>query len=99
MPRYLTLLNFTPQGAKALDKSVDRSRAVRTSAASLGAKVEAIYWALGEFDGAVIFDAPDEQTATSLMVVLARAGNVQTRTTRLYDEAEFSSIVAAAAKV
>ncbi len=99
MPRYLTLLHFTPQGAKALDKSVDRSRAFRTSAASLGAKVEAIYWALGQFDGAVIFDAPDEQTATSLMVALARAGNVQTRTTRLYDEAEFSSIVAAAAKV
>lgn len=99
MPRYLTLVNFTPQGAKVLDKSVERSRAFRTSAASLGAKVEAIYWAMGQFDGAVILDAPDDQTATSLMVALSRAGNVQTRTTRLYDESEFSSIVAAAAKI
>ena len=99
MPRYLTLLNFTPQGAKALDKSVDRSHAFRTSAASLGAKVEAIYRRLGQFDGAVILDDPDDQTASGLMVALSRAGNVQTRTTRLYDENEFASIVATAAKI
>ena len=47
----------------------------------------------------MMLDAPDDQTVTSLMVALSRAGNVHTRTKRRFDESEFSSIVAAAAKI
>ena len=95
MARYMTLLNFTPQGAKAIDKSVERSRAVRELAQSMGIQVEAIYWAQGEFDGVVLYDAPDPKLAAALPLAMTRAGNVQTRTTRLFDESEFAEIMAA----
>ncbi len=52
-----------------------------------------MYWAVGAFDGCVVFEAPDEETAASLLLALGNAGNVRTQTMRLYDEAEFASIV------
>jgi uncharacterized protein with GYD domain len=53
-----------------------------------------LYWAIGEADGAVIFDAPDEETAVSLLLQLTHNGFVRTRTMRVFGAEEFEKIVA-----
>ena len=94
MPRYLALVSFTDQGMRAIEKSPDRAGAFAASAESVGAKIEHLYWASGEFDGAVVINSPDEQTVSSLLLALNRMGNVRTRTLRLYDADEFRGVVA-----
>lgn len=93
MPRYLSLINFTDQGIRAVDESLNRAEHFKTSVAEAGGKVEAIYWAVGDADGAVIFDAPDEATGAKLLLKLGQDGFVRTNTLRVYDSAEFKAIV------
>ena len=58
------------------------------------AKVGAIYWTLGAFDGLIVFDAPDEETCTALMLQLGSLGNVQTTTARAFTAAEMDKVLA-----
>jgi len=88
MIRFLTLVSFTEQGIRAIDKSCERAETFRADVEAAGGKVNAIYWAIGEFDGAVVFDVPDEATATRILCSLAKLGNVRTKSLRAFDEAE-----------
>jgi uncharacterized protein with GYD domain len=58
-----------------------------------GGRVIALYWAVGAFDGFVIFEAPSEASAAALLLTLGHAGNVRMQTLRLYDEEEFAPIL------
>ena len=40
----------------------------------MGVKVTDIYWTLGDHDGVLIFEAPDDETATTLLLHLAALG-------------------------
>jgi uncharacterized protein with GYD domain len=48
---------------------------------------------LGKYDGLVIFEAPDDETATALMLQLGSQGNVQTTTTRAFSAAEMDGML------
>lgn len=93
MPRYLSLISFTDQGIRAVDESIDRAEHFKSTVAEAGGQVEAIYWAVGDADGAVIFQAPDEATGAKLLLKLGHDGFVRTKTLRVYDSAEFQTIV------
>jgi len=56
--------------------------------------VLAQYWAMGEFDGCVIFEVPDDTTAAAQLLSLGKLGNVRTRTLQVFDESEFTRLVA-----
>ena len=92
MVRYLTLLKFTEQGARNIQKSTARAAAFRKTAAKAGATVEAQYWTTGAYDGALIFSAENESTALRCVAALAAAGNVRTQTFRAFDAKEFDTI-------
>ena len=93
MPRFITLVDFTPKGIGAIQDSVQRSDAFRETAAQMGAEIQDVYWTLGAHDGVLIFDAPDGPTATALVIKLGRAGNVQTKTLRAFERGEMQEIV------
>ena len=93
MPRYLSLVNFTDQGIRDIKDSIHRATEFRSAVEAAGGNVVQLYWAVGEADGAVIFEAPDETTATALLLRLARGGYVRTRTLRIYDAAEFENVL------
>ncbi|MGK0185900.1 MAG: hypothetical protein ACI9R3_001683 [Verrucomicrobiales bacterium] len=84
MRRYITLLTFTPQGASTIQDSPNRADAFTRTATAVGAKINALYWTTGGFDGVLSFDAPDDETAAALMVKLTSAGNVQTQTLQAF---------------
>jgi uncharacterized protein with GYD domain len=93
MKTYLTLINFTPQGLQNIHESPHRTGAFKAAAKKAGIKITNIFWTLGEFDGAILFEAKDEAAATGLMLALAGLGNVHTKTLRTFNAAEFSEIV------
>jgi uncharacterized protein with GYD domain len=93
MATFLTTIKFTAQGIKAISETTCRAAALKSAAKKLGAKVTATYWTLGAFDGLLIFEAPDDETATALMLRLAAIGNVQTTTSRAFTAAEMDKVL------
>jgi len=92
MARYVTLINFTEQGAKALKNSTARAAAFRDAAEKAGVKVEAQYWTTGGYDGLLILSGKDESRILGCIAALAPAGNVRTQTLRAFDSAEFQGL-------
>ena len=93
MPRFLALLTFTDQGVRNIDKSPERAAAFRSQVEKAGGRIEFLYWAVGQFDGAVVFQVPDDETAAALVLKLNQQGNVRTHILRLYDPQEFQQIL------
>jgi len=94
MPRFLSLVNFAAEGIREVQDSVSRAHAFQTAVKADGGKVEEIFWAMGEFDGIIIFQAPSDAAAASLLTRLGKGGHVRTRTMLLYNAEEFQKIVA-----
>ena len=93
MPRYISTIKFTHQGSLAVRDTISRAEAFKTTARKLGATVYETYWTTGPFDGLIIFDAPDEETATAAMLDLNSKGNVQTQTIRAFNAGEMEEIL------
>jgi uncharacterized protein with GYD domain len=93
MATFITTIKFTQQGIKAIDETTKRAAAFKAAAKKMGAKVSDVYWTLGEHDGLVIFDAPDDETATTLLLHLGSLGNVHTSTCRAFTAAEMDKIL------
>ncbi len=94
MATFITTIQFTEQGAKALRDTCRRAAAFRAAAEKMGVRVSGNYWTLGPFDGVIVFEAPDEQTATAAMLHLAAQGNVRTQTARAFDSTEMEKVLA-----
>ena len=93
MPKYISLLKFTEQGAKAIKKSTGRAHDFNAAAAKAGVKVEAEYWTVGRFDGVLILSGPNEQSVLRVLADLAALGNVRTQTLQAFNDQEFDAIV------
>jgi len=92
MATFITTIQFTDQGVKAIRQTTQRVAAFEELARQLGAKVTHIYWTLGNYDGLIIFDAGDEAAAT-LMMRLGADGNVRTKTVRAFTAPEVSKML------
>ena len=90
---YISTLKFTANGAQNIGESPKRAAAFTAAAKKLGVKVIHLYWTLGEFDGLILFEAPDDSTATSAMLSLAAQGNVKTTTARAFGRAEIEKVI------
>lgn len=93
MARFLTLIRFTDQGVREVAASPQRAQTFRRQVEAAGGKVLVQTWALGAFDGVVVFEAADDAEAAKLLLGLTSAGFVRTQTTRLFDESEIAAII------
>jgi len=82
MATFVATVRFTEQGISAIAYTCKRAAAIKSAAKKMGVKVSAVYWTHGAFDCLIIFEAPDDATATAAMLHLASQGNVRTQTTR-----------------
>lgn len=94
MATFVSTIRFSEQGIKNVKDTCKRAEAFKGAAKKMGVKVREIFWTLGPFDGLMILDAPDDETATALMLQLGSLGNVHTQTARAYNAAEMQAILA-----
>lgn len=94
MATFVSQLKFTEKGLKGIDKTTKRAAALKTAAKKFGVNVVQIYWTLGAYDGLLIFEAPDDETATSLLLHIGSLGNVHSTTVRAFDAAAMDQILA-----
>jgi uncharacterized protein with GYD domain len=93
MATFITTMHFTEQGIKAVRDTCSRAAAFKATAKKMGIKVSGQYWTLGAFDSVMVFEAPDEATATAAMLHLSSLGNLRTQTARVFDAAEMQKIL------
>jgi uncharacterized protein with GYD domain len=93
MATFLTTIKFTQQGVKGIDETTKRAAAFKAAAKKLGVRVRDIYWTLGDHDGLLILEAPDDETATTVLLHLGAMGNVHTTTCRAFTAAEMDKIL------
>jgi uncharacterized protein with GYD domain len=93
MPAYITLINWTDQGIRNVKDTVNRARAVEQAIQSAGGRKIGIWWTLGPYDAVFISEAPDDETATRVLLAAGMQGNVRTMTLRAFSEEEMERIV------
>ena len=98
MATFITTLKFTEQGVHDIRKSPKRAAAFKSAAKKMGVEVKDIYWTLGEFDGVLIYDAADDESATAAMLQLSSLGNVKSTTARAFGPTEMEKVIGLLAK-
>lgn len=93
MATFITTIKFTQQGIKGIADTRQRAAALKSTAKTMGVKVTEVYWTLGDYDGLLICEAPDDETATAMLLHLGSLGNVQTSTVRAFTSAEMDGIL------
>jgi len=92
--RWQLSSRISNSASRELKTSTKRAAIFKAEAKKLGAKVKDIYWTLGEHDGLLILEAPDDETATAAILHLGAMGNVHTTTCQPFTAAEMDKIVA-----
>ena len=91
MARYITLIRFTDQGARAMNKSAARASGFHKAAEKVGITVEAQLWTAGSCDGVLILSGEEKKILRCLAQLVA-LGNVRTETMQAFDAKEFGAI-------
>jgi uncharacterized protein with GYD domain len=85
MAHYLFQFTYTPEAWTALSKNPqDRTGAVGGLVEQYGGRLIAFYFCLGEYDGVILLEAPDDLAASAIAVAGIAAGHLKVhRTTKL----------------
>jgi len=78
MPTYISLVQFTDMGTQAAKQTTQRVADWAVKVQPMGVNIKQMYWTLGEYDQVCIFDAPDDETAASVLLAADMLGNIRT---------------------
>jgi uncharacterized protein with GYD domain len=81
MPKFLVEGRYTSDGLKGLARegSSRRRADIARTIESAGGKMESLYFAFGDADFYIVYDAPDNISAAALSVVANRSGFVTSK--------------------
>ena len=93
MATFIALLDFTDQGIRNIEDSPHRADQFNEMAERRGAKVVAQYWTIGNHDGVLVLDAPNDEVAASILLSLGATGNVRSTTLRAFEWADAQDLI------
>ena len=93
-PTYISLVKFTEKGIQNAKQTTQRVAAWAAKVQSMGVTIKQMYWTLGEYDQVCIFEAPDDETAASVLLAANMPGNIRSQTMRAFTAAEMDKILA-----
>ncbi len=101
MPTFMYQFKYTPAAwAAFVRKPEDRGAVVDELLKGIGCRLLSNYYSFGDWDGLVIFEAPDEVTAMTAMVTIIAPGHLEaTKTTLLLSTQEMLNATRRAAKL
>ncbi len=85
MSLFMTQFSYTSEAwAKLVKNPEDRTVPLKAMAKKLGGRVIDVYYCFGEYDGIVLMEAPDENTAAACVLAATTAAHLTaTKTTVL----------------
>ena len=93
MPAYITLANFTDQGARAIKDSPDRFDAFKAAAEAAGITITSVHWTTGAYDLVLVSEGSEDALMT-MSLKTAMLGNIRTQTLRGFSITEMRKLVA-----
>jgi len=93
MPTYISLVQFTDKGIQAAKDTTQRMANWTAKVQSMGVSVKQMYWTLGQYDQVCVFEAPDDETAASVLLAADILGNIRTQTLRAFTTSEMEKIL------
>lgn len=95
MATFMTQFSYTAEAWAALArKPEDREVAISRLLEKMGGRLLTIYYSLGEYDGFIIFEAPDAMTAAAGIIAATVPGHLKaTKTTELFTMAQTMEMV------
>jgi uncharacterized protein with GYD domain len=95
MTRYLCHATYTAEGMKGLlaEGGSRRKEAVEKLMASVGGKLEAFYYALGDTDLYCLVSFPDNASAAAISLIVGAAGGATAKFTVLLTPEEIDAAV------
>jgi len=101
MPRFMIQFSYTSEAWQALVKNpMDREAAIRGLVEQMGGTFTSLDYCFGEYDGLVIFEAPDSKTALSIVLAAITPGHLKTtKTTELFTMKELTGSLQTAGTV
>lgn len=93
MAHYIILFSWTNQGIKNVKKAPQRAKEARKAVEKAGGKWLGLYYTMGQYDGVVIVEAPNDNVIMQMLLVTGSLGNVRTTTLKAFPEAEALKIM------
>ena len=89
MSTFVITANWTDQGVRKIKDVPKRTKAARDLAKKLGVEIKHSFLTTGESDLLLILDAPDGGNVAKFALAISSLGNVRTRISRAWPEAEY----------
>jgi len=93
MATYLSLVRWTREGIAKIKDSPTRLDAAKKTIEAGGGKLKHFYMLMGQYDMAMIIEAPDDATVARVNLALGSKGSVRTETSRAFSEEEYRKII------
>ena len=93
MATYITLFQFTQQGAQQIKETPARFEKNREAMQKIGLELKSWHVTMGQYDVVAVFDAPNDEAVAQMALAIGLQGNVRTQTMRAFSIEEFKKIV------
>jgi uncharacterized protein with GYD domain len=101
MPTFMTSFSYTTEAWQKLAKNPeDRSVPLKALMKKLGGRLIGLYYMAGDYDGLIIYEAPDAKTAATAVITAGLGGHISgLKTSQLYTVPEAMEVMGAAGKL
>ena len=93
VPVYISLVKWTDQGRAKASSLPERVAEVDKRIEALGGRSIGNWLTMGRFDQIAVVEAPDDETAAKMLMVVAERGNAITETLRAFSMQELRSLL------
>jgi len=93
MSSYVSLINWTEQGARNFRDTVKRAEDFSRLVEAVGGTVRELLWTVGEYDIVHVAEFPDDESGVATLLQLGSAGNIRSRTLRAFNATEMAAII------
>jgi uncharacterized protein with GYD domain len=94
MASYVLLFIYTGQGIQTVKDTTKRAAAAGELAGKFGVKITNVLWTLGQYDGVIVTEAPNDEAMAAFTIAAASMGNIKTQTLRAFRAKEVDAILA-----
>src|SRR5437763_15156526 len=93
MPTYISLVQFTDKGIQAAKETTRRVSDWAAKVKPMGVTIKDMYWTLGQYDQVCVFEAPNDETAASVLRAADMLRNIRTQTLRSFPSSETEAML------
>ena len=93
MSTYILLSRYTQQGLERIKDGPARIEAARKTLESLGGQLRSFHLTIGQYDAAVVIEAPDDEAVARFSLAIGSQGNARIESLRAFDEDQYRNLV------